>query len=132
MLAAIQVCKEPQNVTYLARTGGHMGNAGYMVLGERTSCLVGSHFPKVNSIRIGDSVMDGLIKLFADTLNVSPESLNEDSSPDTVTKWDSMAAANLVAAIEEAFAVKLSTRDIMGMRSIAKAREVLRKKGVLA
>lgn len=76
--------------------------------------------------------MDGLIKLFADTLNVSPESLNEDSSPDTVTKWDSMAAANLVAAIEEAFAVKLSTRDIMGMRSIAKAREVLRKKGVLA
>ena len=74
--------------------------------------------------------MDRLIELFADELMVEPSSLNDTSSPDTVDEWDSLAAMRLVAAIELAFNVKLSTNEIMRMNTLGRVREVLRSKGV--
>jgi acyl carrier protein len=75
-------------------------------------------------------MMDPLIAVFAEVLSVSASNLNDDSSPDNTSQWDSLAAMHLVAAIEEAFDVELTTADIMVMRSIGKAREVLLAKGV--
>ena len=48
----------------------------------------------------------------------------------TVEEWDSLAAMTLVTLIEDTFAVSLSTRDIMKMRTIGLARSVLKAKGV--
>ena len=73
---------------------------------------------------------DPLLEIFAEGLGLSPDSLDEDSSPDTVEEWDSLAAMNLVTLIEDTFEVSLSTRDIMKMRTIALARSVLKAKGV--
>ncbi len=73
---------------------------------------------------------DRLIELFADELMVDATSLNDDSNPDTVEQWDSLAAMRLVAAIEETFTVNLSTAEIMKMRSIGIVRTVLAGKGV--
>lgn len=75
---------------------------------------------------------DGLIQLFAEILQVDPTDLNEDSSPDNVKQWDSLAAMELVAAIEEKFKVKLSTKEIMKMSTIGRARKVLQGKSVAA
>jgi acyl carrier protein len=74
--------------------------------------------------------MNKLISIFAEVLNVPETDLCDDSSPENTPQWDSLAAMHLVAAIEEGFQVELSTGDIMVMRSIGLAREVLRKKGV--
>ena len=63
---------------------------------------------------------------------VDPTELNEDSSPDNVKQWDSLAAMELVAAIEEKFKVKLSTKEIMKMSTIGRARKVLQGKSVPA
>ena len=57
-------------------------------------------------------------------------SLNDQSSPETVAEWDSVASMALVAAIEDAFEVSFSTREIVAMRTIGLARKVLRAKGV--
>ncbi len=73
---------------------------------------------------------DRLIDLFSEELDVPASELGEDSSPDTVESWDSLAAMRLVAAIEGEFSVRLSTKDIMKMRSIGLARAVLREKNV--
>ena len=73
---------------------------------------------------------DKLISLFATTLNISPDTLNDDSSPDTVEQWDSLAAMHLIAALEEEFDIRLSTKEIMKMSSIGRARNVLQEKGV--
>jgi len=75
---------------------------------------------------------DALIQLFAEVLQVDPTDLNEDSSPDNVKQWDSLAAMELVAAIEEKFKVKLSTKEIMKMSTIGRARKVLKGKSVAA
>ena len=73
---------------------------------------------------------DKLITLFSSILNIEAGALNENSSPDTVEQWDSLAAMHLVAAIEEEFDVRLSTKEIMKMSSIALVREVLKEKGI--
>lgn len=73
---------------------------------------------------------DRLIELFADVLNMSASELDDSSSPDTVPEWDSLAAMNLVAEIEDRFKVRLTTREIMKMSSIALVRSTLQEKGV--
>ena len=73
---------------------------------------------------------DKLIEVFAQGLEVDPASLSDDTSPENTEQWDSLAAMSLVMLLEDSFSVKLSTREIMKMRSIRIAREVLRAKGV--
>jgi acyl carrier protein len=80
--------------------------------------------------RLEMSGTDVLIQLFADVLQVDPVELDEDSSPNTVKQWDSLAAMTLVAAIEERFNVRLSTKEIMKMSTIGLARKALRSKKV--
>jgi acyl carrier protein len=73
---------------------------------------------------------DPLFELFATGLGVSVDRLSEDTSPDNTPEWDSLTAMSLVTLIEDNFDVRLSTRDIMKMRTIGLARSVLRAKGV--
>ncbi len=73
---------------------------------------------------------DALIQLFAEVLQVDSGALNDNTSPDNMQQWDSLAAMHLVAAIEEKFQVHLSTREIMKMSSIGLARKTLQEKNV--
>jgi len=73
---------------------------------------------------------DVLIQLFAEVFRIDPAGLNDNSSPDNVKQWDSLAAMDLVAAIEEKFNVRLSTKEIMKMSTIGLARKMLQGKGV--
>ena len=73
---------------------------------------------------------DKLIAVFAEVLEVDASTLNDDSSPDNVEQWDSLAAMHLVAAIEDTFSTQLSTKEIMKMSSIGLARKALQDKGI--
>ena len=73
---------------------------------------------------------DALIEVFAEVLQVDAAELNDDSSPDNVRQWDSLAAMKLVVAIEEKFNVKLLTKEIVKMSTIGRARKTLQSKKV--
>ena len=73
-----------------------------------------------------DSVRD----IFAEVLGIPSDTINDDTSPENTPKWDSLQAMNLVVALEEAFKVRLSTKDIVSMRTVGLVRKVLRNKGV--
>jgi acyl carrier protein len=73
---------------------------------------------------------DIIYKVFAETLNVPMERITDETAPDNTAEWDSLKAMDLVAAIEEAFSVELTTAEIMAMRSVGRARAILKKKGV--
>jgi len=73
---------------------------------------------------------DVLIQLFAEVLQVDPTELSDNSSPDNLKQWDSLAAMHLVVAIEERFKVRLSTKEIMKMSTIGLARKTLQTKQV--
>jgi acyl carrier protein len=102
--------------------------------------MIGWHFsaeiPMTSALRAnrpepGASMTDPLVQLFADVLEVDPAKLNDYSSPDNVEQWDSLIAMKLVAAIEEKFNIKLSTREIVKMSTIGRARQTLQNKKVI-
>ncbi len=73
---------------------------------------------------------DQLLAVFSEGLEVPADSLNNETSPENNESWDSLAAMNLVSLIEETFDVRLSTREIMKMRTIGIVREILQGKGI--
>jgi len=73
---------------------------------------------------------DRLTETFAQVLKVDAASLSDESSPDNTPSWDSLSAVRLVTAIEETFNVELTTTEILRMRNVGMARDVLRRKGI--
>lgn len=76
------------------------------------------------------SSVDSLYETIAAILAIPPESLSEESSPDTVASWDSVNHLNLVMALESEFGIRLSPEDALAMRSVRAARALLKKRGV--
>jgi acyl carrier protein len=69
-------------------------------------------------------------KVFSEVLGVAADTITDDTSPDNTPQWDSMAAMNLVVAIEDEFDVRLSTAEIVSMRTVAIVKKVLASKGI--
>ena len=69
-------------------------------------------------------------KVFSEVLGISPDAITDATSPDNTPQWDSMAAMNLVVAIEDEFDIRLSTAEIISMRNVAIVKKVLASKGV--
>lgn len=74
--------------------------------------------------------MSAVATVFAEVLGIPAASITDDTSPDNTPQWDSLQAMNLVAALEEAFDVKLSTKEILSMRNVGIVKKVLRGKGI--
>jgi acyl carrier protein len=68
--------------------------------------------------------------VFSEVLSIPPESITDETSPENTPKWDSLNAMNLVVALEGAFNVRLSTKEIVSMRTVGIVRKVLRTKGI--
>jgi len=71
-----------------------------------------------------------LISIVAEVLDVPPGSLSENSGPESVAPWTSLAHISLMLAIEERLDVHFTMDEMAGARSIAQIREALQQKGV--
>ena len=69
-------------------------------------------------------------KVFAEVLGIPAESITNETSPENTPQWDSLKAMDLVLALEEAFEVRLSTKEIVSMRTVGIVRKVLSAKAV--
>jgi acyl carrier protein len=73
---------------------------------------------------------DKISKVFADVLRIPEDSITDGTSPENTPQWDSLQAMNLVLALEEAFDIKLATKEILSMRTVGIVRKVLKGKNV--
>jgi acyl carrier protein len=76
------------------------------------------------------SIDEKILCIFSDILDIDHTRINDDTSPENTPEWDSLAAMNLVTAVEEEFQINLTTTDIMKMRSIAIVKQVIEEKEV--
>jgi acyl carrier protein len=63
-------------------------------------------------------------------LNVAPASISDESSPETLRRWDSLRHLDLMTTIEDAYDVRFSTAEIVQAKSVGDIRQMLREKGV--
>ena len=55
---------------------------------------------------------DAILRVFADVFAVPRESINLDTSPETIETWDSLNHLNLVLALEQEFQVQFEPDEI--------------------
>jgi len=72
-----------------------------------------------------------LLQAFADVLKVEIASLSEESSPDTIQNWDSLAVVNLVCELEETFGIQFNILEIADFRNVGIVKSILIEKGVV-
>lgn len=63
--------------------------------------------------------------LIASTLGLSPDSVNAESSMETVPQWDSLAQLNICLAVQEQFGVDMDMDAIGNATSVAKLAALL-------
>jgi acyl carrier protein len=68
---------------------------------------------------------------FATALAVDIAIIHDDLAYNSIAQWDSTAHMLLIAELENNFKLLLNTDDIIDMSSVAKAREILTKHGVV-
>jgi acyl carrier protein len=73
-----------------------------------------------------------LQEVVASSLKVPVASVSDDSSPDTLRRWDSLRHLDLMTAVEEAFGVRFSTAEVLRAKSVGDIRGLLREKGLEA
>lgn len=59
-----------------------------------------------------------VFKIVSQVMRVPLEEVNEDSSPDTISKWDSLQHMNLVLALEEEFKIQFSGNQTVSMLNV--------------
>lgn len=64
-----------------------------------------------------------LREILSDVLDLDPEQISDDFSRDDESGWDSMAHLRLITAIEQAFGLKFTMREIEEIRSYGDLRE---------
>ena len=72
-----------------------------------------------------------MINCFAQALGIPAEQVMDTLTYNSIKQWDSIAHMALVAALETEFEIMLDTDDILGMSSVAIARQTLTKYGVV-
>lgn len=51
------------------------------------------------------------VELFSRIMGVPPESINDQSSPDTIDEWDSLLHVELIANLEKTFSIQISPEE---------------------
>ena len=73
---------------------------------------------------------DRLRQTVGEVLGVNPYLLSDESSPSTISSWDSLGHLNLVIALEQEFEVNLSADEVLAMRNMGSIRRILQQSGV--
>lgn len=71
-----------------------------------------------------------LIESFASSLGVEKHIISDSLEYNSISQWDSIAHMGLVAELEGKFDVMLDTDQVIGMSSVAKAKEILGEHGI--
>ena len=68
-----------------------------------------------------------LYKILSQVLNIPIEQINSESSPDTISEWDSLKHMNLVLTIEQEFDIQFTEEQIIEMLNVALIVETLKE-----
>jgi acyl carrier protein len=74
--------------------------------------------------------MISLEGLLAEVLDLPEDDIEDGTGRDTAAEWTSLAHIQVVTAVEGAFGIALTTREISEVTTVGRLREVLREKGV--
>lgn len=73
---------------------------------------------------------DRIKRIISKVFDVPEDRIGDDSSPDSIPKWDSLGHLNLVLSLESEFGISLLPEEAMEMLSVKLIRLILEERGV--
>ncbi len=73
-----------------------------------------------------------VIEVMSQVLRVDATVIADDSSPDTIGSWDSLAHLELISALEQKFSIRFNMREIQSMDMTSKIMTALQAHGINA
>ncbi len=64
-------------------------------------------------------------------LNIDPDKINDDTSPENTGQWDSFNGLLLVSELEKNFNVKFDIEEVIAIKNIGDIKSILKKHKVL-
>ncbi|MES2774858.1 MAG: acyl carrier protein [Bacteroidota bacterium] len=71
-----------------------------------------------------------LVHAFADALMIEKEQVTDELKYQSIPNWDSISHMILITNLEDAYKISLSTDDVIGMSSVAIAKDIIGKHGI--
>lgn len=71
-----------------------------------------------------------VFKIVSQVMGVPVTEVNEDSSPDTISQWDSLQHMNLVLALEEEFKIQFTGEQTISMLNVKLILLTLEEQGI--
>lgn len=73
-------------------------------------------------------MQDKIKKIMSAIFEIPADDIEENSSPDTIEKWDSLQHINLVSSIEEEFDIRFSDEEIIEMMNFGLIVYIIKQK----
>ena len=71
---------------------------------------------------------DKLTEIVSELFDLNPTSVRDELTPEDVELWDSLNHLRLITAVEQEFAIRLSTGDIESITSLAVLRALIEQR----
>jgi acyl carrier protein len=75
-------------------------------------------------------MITSFLTVVSGVLNIPIEQLNEQTGPATLGEWTSLKHIQLVAALEDAYDVRFSPREVRSVRTVGGFHDLLSSKGI--
>lgn len=75
-----------------------------------------------------NEILERVQEVFRDELELDDLVLNDETTADDVEEWDSLSHVQLVVALEKAFAIKFSSREILSWDNVGDLVDCIEKK----
>lgn len=76
------------------------------------------------------STGQAVYRIVSDVFGVPIQEIDDDTSPDTIAKWDSVSHFELILSLEAEFGVSLSPEEAVELLSVGLIRTLLAEHGV--
>ena len=103
------------------------GPAGKVILRELQEQIAKTKDVEIDHTGEG-SLTDQIINLAAHSFKCPAEELNMESTAETTRGWNSLAHVEFLLNLEKEFEIKIEPRDIMSVRSIGDAMNIVETK----
>jgi acyl carrier protein len=77
-----------------------------------------------------DRTRERLYQAIGGVLGLAPTAIESETSPDTVSTWDSLNHLNLVMAVETEFGIALTPEQVFDIRNVGTLLTIVREHGV--
>ena len=75
-----------------------------------------------------DEIKSRLTPIFRDVFDDEALVVSEGMTAEDVAAWDSLSHLNMIVAVEKAFGVKFSVRDVRSLKNVGELIELVKKK----